>query len=127
MKTSIDIEKAVVLLNSKKTTVDELCKFLFADIEQFKDTREAVYMKEFKQDCEDQKVDPNLGDVYVEEMYTKIQKDIVKFVNTYADASIDKVLDAINEKKFKSKRGVNNLLVLLSTMKETYSDVAAKI
>jgi hypothetical protein len=124
--TFINIEKAIELVNKKSTTVDQLCKFLYDDIQKYQDSRESFYMKEFKELCEDGEVEPNsyyFADGYANTMLKKIQKDVKKFSIDYANKSIDLVLDSVNENKFKTKKSSNNLLVLLDTLKEINEEI----
>ena len=115
----INIEKAIVIVNSKSTTVDQLCKFIYNDIQDYQNEREAFHMEEFKSYAErtDENLS-NLADEYTQIILNKIQNDTKKFSVKYAIESIDDVLDAMNQKKFKTKQGPINLLVLLSTLKE---------
>ena len=124
--TFIDIKKAIELVNKKNTTVDQLCKFLYNDIQKYQDSREDFYMEEFKELCEDGIVEEtsyDSADDHAAIMLNKIQKDVRKFSIEYANKSIDIVLDAINENKFKTKKASNNLLVLLDTLKEINEEI----
>lgn len=120
MTLELDIEKCITLVNKRQTSVDDLCKFLFEVVENYQMVRENFYMEQLKENPE--RFKHTEIDQYVEEMAKKIEKDVVKFVPSYVDTSIDKVLDALNQKKFKTKKGPTNLLVLLTTLKETYEE-----
>ncbi len=122
MNTCIDIEKAIEIVNKRNTTVDQLCKFIYKDIQNYQDTREEFHLQEFK----DQHGSPNSKNFESPNSMTdcaqylldKITKDTQNFSIKYASESIDCVLDAINQKRFKTKKGSESLLILLSTLKE---------
>ena len=119
---SLNFEEAVKLINGKKTTIDDICKFLFAYIQDFQDEREEYHLLEFKNEHQYTHT-PSLSSVideHVEILEKRIQADVKKFAVKFADASIDKILDGINEKRFRTKKGPQNFLVLLSTLKELY-------
>jgi hypothetical protein len=121
MNTKINIQEAVKLVNKKNATLDAICKFIFTDIEIFQNSRETFYMEEFKNEMENDpdQIDLNLTDHFTDIILKKIQRDVQQFSLKYASDSIDEVLDAINEKLFKkNKIGPQNLLVLLSSLKE---------
>ena len=83
-------------------------------------------MEEFKELCEDglvKETSYDSADDHATTMLEKIQKDVIKFTNSYANKSIDVVLDAINENKFKTKQSSNNLLVLLDTLREINEEI----
>lgn len=117
---SIDIANTITLINKRKTTIDELCKFLFLDIKKFQEEREQFYLGKFQADCKNGYVEPNMqkSQEHADRIFELIQRDTRIFSLKYANNSIDKVLDAINENKFKSKLGYTNLLILLTSMKE---------
>ena len=120
-KLSVDIEKAIILANNKTTTVEQLCKFIYNDIQDYQHERESFHVEEFKDQI--QNCDPSTHkhpDDYTEIILKKIESDVRTFCVKYATKSIDDVLDAINQKKFRTKKGPENLLVLLSTLKEMY-------
>jgi hypothetical protein len=122
----INIEKAIELVNKKSTTVNELCEFLYDDIQTYQDSREDFYMEEFKTMCEDGEIEYNsyhLTDSYADIILNKIQTDVKQFSIAYANKSIDLVLDSMNENKFKNKKSSNNLLVLLDTLKEINEEI----
>lgn len=121
MRDQIDIEQAIKLVNKRTTTVDQLCRFISSDIENYKESREAYYLEQFKQEFSDgihKKDLDKIADEQADKIHQKIQKDSKSFVATYTEKSIDLVLDAKNEKKFKTKKGFEAILVLLSTLKE---------
>lgn len=116
----INITEAIKLINKKKTTIEELCTFLFSDIKKFQEERESFYLKEFETKCKKgyAQTSTSKSQEHADEIYEMIQKDTKEFSLKYANNSIDEVLDAINNKKFKTKLGYTNLLVLLTSMKE---------
>jgi hypothetical protein len=120
MNTSIDIEKAIELVNKKSTTLEQVCKLIYKDIEDFQDKREDFYMHEIKDEYEGTftEVSDELAEKITDDIFEKIQKDSRKFAIEYAKKSIDSVLDAMNQKKFKYKKGPNNLLTLLQSLQE---------
>ena len=99
--------------------MQELCVFLFKDIVKYQNKREAFYLKQFKTDCINGYVDIDKSNSqeFADEMYAKIQNDTKTFASNYSSASIDLVLDAANQNKFKNKLGYKNLLVLLTSLK----------
>ena len=123
MNKSIDIEKAKLLVNTRGTTVEAICSFIYDDIKQFQETRETFYLTELKDNFEGP-VNPkrieSLANEQTDIIAKKIQKDSSKFCVEYARESIDKVLDAMNSKQFKYKMGPKNLLVILSSLKELH-------
>lgn len=123
MNKSIDIEKAILLVNKRGTTVETMCSFIYEDVKSFQDTREQFYLKELKDNFEgpvDAKQLEKLANEQTDIISKKIKKDLAKFCVNYAQESIDKVLDAMNAKQFKYKVGPRNLLVILSSMKELH-------
>ena len=122
MNTCVDIEKAIEFVNKRNTTVEQLCKLIYTDIQAFQDSREKFHLQEFK----DQHGSPNSKKFESNNSMTdcaqylldKITKDTQNFSIKYASESMDCVLDAINQKRFKTKKGSESLLILLSTLKE---------
>jgi hypothetical protein len=121
---SIDIDGVIKLLNKRTTTINDVCEFIFEDMQNFQNSREDFYFEQLKQDfrkglsgCSESELKQKANE-YAEKMHEKIQKDSQKFAISYASKSIDDVLDAINSKRFKNKIGPTNLLVLLSSLKE---------
>lgn len=116
----IDIDEAVKLINSRKTTIDSLCKFIYSNIKDYQEEREAHYLEQLKFEYENS--EENIHEELVSEQAAKIEQKIEKDVKTfsvnYAKSSIDIVLDAMNAKRFKTKIGPQNLLVLLTTLQE---------
>jgi|688.fasta_scaffold322425_3 hypothetical protein len=125
MRTEIDIDKAISLLNNKKTTIGTLCEFLYTDIKLFQDKRESFYLNEFKTKCEQGyvEIDVAYSEEFADQMFELIQEDTRVFSLNYAAKSIDIVLDAMNQRKFKSVASYNNLLVMLTSLKELNEDV----
>ena len=120
MKTCININKIIELINSKKTTLNDLCKFIFSDTQAFYEEREKSHLAQFKLDCQNGYIDMDMlkSQDYSSVIFERIQTELKRFSLKYAINSIDEVLDAINQNKFKSKMGYKNLLVLLTSMKE---------
>lgn len=118
----MNIDRAILLINNKKTTVEDVYSFLFSDIQDFQSNREVFYIQELKEQCEEEllSVDENTSLRFAERITTNIEKDTRRFVITYVDNAIDSLLDAHNEKKIKLKTGIKNFLVLLSLLKESY-------
>lgn len=117
----IDMDKATRLVNNKKTTVDDLCKFVYEGIKKFQEEREHYYLEQIKFEFNNSTKEPleeEFTTVQADAITKKIVKDTQIFSVTYAKNSIDAVLDAINQKRFKNKTGPQNLLVLLSTLQE---------
>lgn len=122
MKFEMDIDKAVALMNKRGTSVDDVCRFLFSVVEDYQNSREDFYMEQLREQHENspKNVDKDDIDDIADEIANKIEKDTKKFVPGYVNSSIDKVLDAMNQKKFRTKKASTNLLVLLTTLKENY-------
>jgi len=102
MEFELNIDKAVTLSNKRSTTVDDICKLLFEAIKKYQDSRQDFYVEEFK---ESREYNPGsalseTADEIAQEISNKVEKDIKKFVPGYVARSIDKVLDAMNEKRF---------------------------
>lgn len=120
MNKHINIQEAIKLTNSRKTTVDDLCKFIYSDIKAYQEEREHHYLEQLKLKYGNVKK-KNTSELASEQatiIAQKVEKDIKKYSFQYARDSIDATLDAINEKKFKTKKGPSNLLVLLTTLQE---------
>jgi len=122
MNFDLDIEKAVSLVNKKSTTVDDVCKLLFEAVTNFQDSRENYHLQELKErhQRDSIKLSSDSAEQIADEISAKVEKEVKRFVPTYVDKSIDGVLDAMNEKKFRTKKGPKSLLLLLATLKETY-------
>lgn len=125
MTTQIDIEKAVSLINDKKTSTDDMCRFIYEDILQYQNSRENFYMDEFKEEfglanISDKK---NFAKAETEKMILKIKKDVQKYSIEFAIHSTDMILDAMNEKRFKTKKRLKTFLVLLCTLKEVSEEL----
>ena len=78
MNTLIDIKKAVELVNKKNTTLEQVCKLIYKDIEDFQDVREDFYMRELKDEYEGRftQVTPELAEQITEDIFQKVQKVI---------------------------------------------------
>ncbi len=116
----INIEEAIRLVNKRGTTLDEVCKFIYNDIENYQNSRERFYLQELKNefDGDIDSVTEEMSDEITEKIFHKIQKDTKNFSISYSKESVDVVLDAINQKRFKYKKGSENLLVLLCSLRE---------
>lgn len=122
MNTSINLQKAITLVNANTTTVKELCEFVFKDIQHFQQLRETFYMQELRERVKNGSA-PSLLDSTnlteeATEMLIKIQNDTNHYSFSYAISSMDKILDAMNQKQFKTKQGPAALLSLLCSLKE---------
>lgn len=120
MNNHINIEQAIKLAGDRKTTVDDLCKFIYSDIKDYQEERELYYLEQLKQEygnVSNEEIS-EIASEQAEKIAQKVEKDIKKYSFQYAKDSIDAVLDAMNEKKFKTKKGPMNLLVLLTTLQE---------
>lgn len=120
MNKHISIEQAIKLAGDRKTTVDDLCKFIYSDIKDYQEERELYYLEQLKQEYGNVSKEEisEIASEQAEKIAQKVEKDIKKYSFQYAKDSIDVVLDAMNEKKFKTKKGSTNLLVLLATLQE---------
>ena len=116
----INIEEAIRLVNKRGTTLDEVCKFIYKDIENYQNSREKFYLQELKNEFNDDidSVTEEMSDEISDKIFHKIQKDTKNFSVSYSKESVDAVLDAINQKRFKYKKGSENLLVLLCSLRE---------
>lgn len=119
----MNIEKAVKIINNKKTTVDDVYKFIFKDIEKFQNGREDHYMQELKQQHEgtDINVTESYSERIAEKITTNIERDTIFYVKEYVGQSIDALLDAYNNKQIKDVNSVKNFISLLSQLKEVYA------
>jgi glutamyl-tRNA reductase len=120
VNTHINIEEAICLVNKRGTTLDEVCKFIYQDIEDFQNSREKFYLQELKNEFNGDidSVTEEMSDEISDKIFHKIQKDTKNFSISYSKESVDAVLDAINQKRFKYKKGSENLLVLLCSLRE---------
>lgn len=121
MNSCIDIERAVEIVNKRSTTVDQLCKFIYKDIQAYQDSREDFYLREFEDQHNEKHLSKDIHDVAddcANFVLNKILKDTKLFSIKYSTESIDAVLDAMNQKRFKTVKGSESLLILLSTLKE---------
>lgn len=122
---SINIEEAIKLVRKRKTSVDDLCKFIYKDIADYQNEREDYYFDEFKREFNYNKKTSieEVADDHADLMIQKIERDVKLFTIGYAVASMDAVLDAINEKRFKPKRGAETLLILLDSLKQLNEEI----
>lgn len=121
MNDNIDIEKAIDLANKKGTTLDDMCSLIYADITLYQKSRETYYLSEFSDTFDGGVSQARLSEIanhYAETIQKKIQKDSKKFCIVYAKKSMDLILDAMNLKRFRYKKGPRNLLVLLDSLRE---------
>lgn len=122
---SIDVDAAMKLLRKRTTTVDDVCKFIYKDITEYQDSREIFYLEELKKEVQSNKKLPteDITEKVAEDIVLKIEKDVKRFILEYASKSLDCVLDAINEKRFRSKKNLELLLTLLSSLKEINEEI----
>ena len=122
---SIDVDAAMKLLRKRTTTVDDVCKFIYKDITEYQDSREIFYLEELKKEVQSNKKLPteDITEKVAEDIVLKIEKDVKRFTLEYASKSLDCVLDAINEKRFRSKKNLELLLTLLSSLKEINEEI----
>jgi len=115
-----DIDQAIKLTNSRKTTIDDLCKFIYSEIKEYQEERELHYLEQirFEYEGSSENVDDDFASEQADKIAQKVEKDVENFSVSYAKNSIDVTLDAINAKRFKTKIGPQNLLVLLTTLQE---------
>jgi hypothetical protein len=119
MNEHIDVEKAIKLINNRCTTLDEICKFIYADIKEYQNERENLRLEEFRMEHLGEKDDViEYQEEYTQELVKKIENDVKCFSVKYAENSIDVVLDAINQKRFKTKKRPKAFLALLCTLRE---------
>ena len=113
------------LLRKRTTTVDDVCKFIYKDITEYQDSREIFYLEELKKEVQSNKKLPteDITEKVAEDIVLKIEKDVKKFTLEYAGTSLDCVLDAINENRFRSKKNLELLLTLLSSLKEINEEI----
>ena len=105
MNSCIDIERAVEIVNKRSTTVDQLCKFIYKDIQAYQDSREDFYLREFEDQHNEKHLSKDIHDVAddcANFVLNKILKDTKLFSIKYSTESIDAVLDAMNQKRFKT-------------------------
>lgn len=119
----MNVEKALSLINNKKTTIDDVCKFVFKDIAAFQDERESFYIQEFKNNHDGDSGSVR-SDAYTTRIAEKIsdntERDTKVFVREYVTTSIDTLLDEYNNGKVKIKNGIKNFMVLLTQVKDSY-------
>jgi hypothetical protein len=118
IRTSIDVEHIVKLLNSKKTTLQELCDVITNDIQAFRLSRENFHLQEFKEQ-NDTELNEYEYDIISREIIKRVESEVKKYIIGYTTQSIDSVLDAINDKKFKYKRSATNFIVLLTKLRDS--------
>jgi hypothetical protein len=118
----MDIKKAIKLANSKTATVQDVFQMIYDDIEEYSTQREDYYFEEFRSAYESGLIvqDSNTADNHADKIYAGIEADVKAFTKKYANDGIDAILDAKNENKFTSKMGATNLLILLSSLRDTY-------
>ena len=77
MNPHIDIEEAIRLVNKRGTTLDEVCKFIYQDIENFQNSREKFYLQELKNEFNGDidSVTEEMSDEISDKIFHKIQKD----------------------------------------------------
>jgi hypothetical protein len=124
MNQSLNIEKAIKLLDKRTTTFDEVCKFIYKDIEEYQESRERFYLEQLRDEYQGgEDLTEEVIEDYTNKIAQKIEKDVVRFSIEYAINSIDAVLDAINEKRLKKKTSTTNLLIILTSLKEINEEI----
>jgi len=120
----MNVDKMLVLINNKKTTIEEVLTFIYNDIESFQKEKESFYIEEFKAQNVDNDLlfDENFITDIAERIANKLEIDTEKFVYEYVDHAIDSFLDAFNSKKVQIKNGFNNLIVLLTQIKDGFRE-----
>ena len=113
----INIDETVELLNNKNTTFEKMCEFVYFYIEEYQTSKQELYLKKLKSAFTGPLNEREL-DQQSRKILTRIEKDVSDFVSVFIPNSIDVVLDAKNEKRFKTKTGVNNFLSILCAIKE---------
>lgn len=118
----INVKAAIKLISNKSTTIAEMCKFLFADVQTFQQEREDHYLQNLKQEFQDSptSLTEEILFKHAEWVTKKIEQDTKVFGLKYAEDSIDAVLDAINNKEIRSKKQAHELIELLMTFKHVY-------
>lgn len=121
----IDLKRAIKLVNKRGTTVDDLCKFIYEDIKKYQEDQELHYLEQLRFEFEgsEKAIEEDCASKQAEEIGRKIERDTKLFSIAYAKNSIDAVLDAINQKQFKTKLGPQNLLILLATLQEINEEI----
>lgn len=118
------IEDVIKLLNSRKTTVEDVMDGLQSMIWKFQDIKENTYLEEIEQKVDNEEID--LEEFNVHQWAQKIEHQILidskAFVDNYVSETEDKILDAINDKQIK-KDPAHAFLILLQSMKKAFADI----
>jgi hypothetical protein len=126
----MNIEKAIKLINSKKTTIDDVYKFIFNDIEKFQNERENFYVQELKEQYESSEevtvVTESCSERAAERIAANLERDTKIYVKEYATLSIDALLDAYNSKQIKDKNSIKNFVSLLVQLRSVYTEEEKK-
>jgi prenyltransferase beta subunit len=126
----MNIEKAIKLINSKKTTVDDVYKFIFSDIEKFQNERENYYVQELKEQYESSDeeavITESCSERAAERITANLERDTKIYVNEYVTLSIDALLDAYNSKQIKDKNSIKNFVSLLVQLRGVYAEEEKK-
>lgn len=126
----MNIEKAIKLINSKKTTVDDVYKFIFSDIEKFQNERENYYVQELKEQYEsgdeEAVITESCSERAAERITANLERDTKIYVNEYVTLSIDALLDAYNSKQIKDKNSIKNFVSLLVQLRGVYAEEEKK-
>jgi hypothetical protein len=120
----MNVDRMLVLINNKKTTIEEVIAFIYKDIEFFQKEREDFYIKEFKNQNEGSDLinDEDYITDIAERITNKLEIDTKKFVCQYVNRAVDDLLDAFNSKKVTMKKGFNNIIILLTQIKDNFSE-----
>ena len=92
------------------------------DIDAYTKQREDYYLEEIKNQLEQGTItsSTNMADQYADKIYKDVEADIKRFVSAYVEEAIDIILDAKIGNRFKSKKSFGNLLIIFTSMKESY-------
>ena len=122
MDIKLDIEHVITLANSKSATVGNIFEMVAEDIDAYTKQREDYYLEEIKNQLEQGTItsSTNMADHYADKIYNDVEADIKRFVSAYVEEAIDIILDAKIGNRFKSKKSFGNLLIIFTSMKESY-------
>ena len=112
-------KEAILLINNKHTTIDEICANLFSHVESFQQSREDFYINEFESTVTDnpESFDVSRIDEYTDSIFSEIAMDTRQFVKEYTNSLSDGLLDALNDKTV-DKKPCKLFLSILSVMED---------
>ena len=116
---TMTIKEAILLVNNKRTTIDEMCANLFSHVESFQQSREDFYMNEFESKVTEdpESFDVSQIDEYTDSIFNEIATDTRQFIKEYTTNLSDGLLDAINDKVV-DKKSCKLFLSILSVMED---------